>query len=56
MPTASVGWLDYIAASPAGNLLALGGTSGLQVFYFINRRILRPASFAFDNRDVAVDR
>jgi hypothetical protein len=34
MPTASVGWLDYIAASPAGNLLALGGTSGLQVFYF----------------------
>ena len=34
MPTASVGWLDYIAASPAGNLLALGGTSGLQVFHF----------------------
>ena len=34
MPTALVGWLDSIAASPAGNLLALGGTSGLQVFHF----------------------
>jgi len=42
MPTASVGWLDYIAASPAGNLLALGGTSGLQVFHFNGSNPITP--------------
>ena len=42
MPTASVGWLDSIAASPAGNLLALGGTSGLQVFHFNGANPITP--------------
>ena len=42
MPTASVGWLDSIAASPAGNLLALGGQSGLQVFHFNGSNPITP--------------
>lgn len=42
MPTAAVGWLDSIVASPAGNLLALGGTSGLQVFHFNGSNPITP--------------
>jgi len=34
MPKAAVGTVHQMTASPAGNLLALGGTSGLQVFHF----------------------
>jgi WD40 repeat protein len=34
MPYTSVGWVNVVAASPAGNLLAVGGASGLQVFHF----------------------
>ncbi len=34
MPTSSVGNVNNTVASPAGNLVALAGTSGLQVFHF----------------------
>src|SRR5258708_4281217 len=34
MPTAAVGLPESMAASPAGNLLAVGGASGLQGFHF----------------------
>jgi len=34
MPTASVGYTHRLLASPAGNLLAVAGDKGLQVFYF----------------------
>jgi hypothetical protein len=34
MPTAAVGWLNDIVASPSGNLLAVAGSGGLQVFHF----------------------
>jgi hypothetical protein len=42
MPTASVGWLNDMKTSPAGNLLALGGTSGLQVFHFNGSNPITP--------------
>src|SRR5258708_19017627 len=42
MPYTSVGWIDYVVASPAGNLLALGGASGLQVFYFNGSNPITP--------------
>ena len=34
MPTAAVGLPEAMTASPAGNLLAVGGSTGLQVFHF----------------------
>ena len=34
MPTASVGYTHRLLASPAGNLLAVAGDGGLQVFHF----------------------
>ena len=42
MPTAAVGLPESMAASPAGNLLALGGASGLQVFYFNGSNPITP--------------
>lgn len=42
MPTAAVGWLNDMKTSPAGNLLALGGTSGLQVFHFNGSNPITP--------------
>jgi hypothetical protein len=42
MPTAAVDSLDDIVASPTGNLLALGGTSGLQVFHFNGSNQITP--------------
>jgi len=42
MPTAAVGFNDQILASPAGNLLAVGGTSGLQVFHFNGSNPITP--------------
>jgi hypothetical protein len=41
MPTTAVGF-GRMAASPVGNLLALGGTSGLQVFYFNGSNPITP--------------
>jgi hypothetical protein len=41
MPTTAVGF-GRMAASPAGKLLALGGTSGLQVFYFNGSNPITP--------------
>jgi len=34
MPVVAVGNVNYLQASPAGNLLAVGGQNGLQVFHF----------------------
>ncbi len=34
MPTTAVGTVHQLMASPAGNLLAIGGSGGLQVFHF----------------------
>ena len=34
MVTSEVGWVDNMKISPGGHLLAVGGTSGLQVFFF----------------------
>jgi hypothetical protein len=34
MVTSEVGNLNQMVASPAGNLLAVGGSAGLQVFFF----------------------
>lgn len=42
MPYTSVGWINYLLASPAGNLLAVGGMGGLQVFYFNGSNPITP--------------
>jgi hypothetical protein len=42
MPAAAVGDAYQLLASPAGNLLAVGGTSGLQVFYFNGSNPITP--------------
>jgi hypothetical protein len=42
MPTAAVGDVNNTVASPAGNLLALAGTSGLQVFHFNGSNPITP--------------
>jgi hypothetical protein len=34
MPTSEVGWLNDMKLNPAGNLLAVAGSSGLQIFFF----------------------
>lgn len=42
MPTSAVGDVNNTVASPAGNLLALAGTSGLQVFHFNGSNPITP--------------
>jgi len=42
MPTAAVGTVHEMVASPAGNLLAIGGSSGLQVFHFNGSNPITP--------------
>ncbi len=42
MPKAAVGDLHQMATSPAGNLLAIGGQSGLQVFHFNGSNPITP--------------
>jgi len=42
MPTSTAGDINDMEASPAGNLLALGGTSGLQIFHFNGSNPIRP--------------
>jgi len=42
MPSAAVGTVHDMVASPAGNLLALGGSSGLQVFHFNGSNPITP--------------
>jgi len=34
MVTSEVGWVDDMTISPGGHILAVGGTSGMQVFFF----------------------
>ena len=42
MPTAAVGSVNNMLASPKGNLLAIGGSSGLQVFHFNGSNPITP--------------
>ena len=42
MPTAAVGTVNNMVSSPAGNLLALAGSSGLQVFHFNGSNPITP--------------
>jgi hypothetical protein len=42
MPTTAVGTVHQMMASPAGNLLAIGGSSGLQVFHFNGSNPITP--------------
>jgi hypothetical protein len=42
MPTSEVGWINDMEANPAGNLLAVGGASGLQVFFFNGSKQITP--------------
>jgi hypothetical protein len=42
MPTAAVGTVHQMVASPAGNLLAIGGSSGLQIFHFNDSNPITP--------------
>ena len=44
MPTTEVGWINEngLLASPAGNLLAVAGTSGLQIFFFNGNKQITP--------------
>lgn len=61
MPTAAVGYVESMTASPAGNLLAVGGTSGLQIFHFNGSNPITPytgllathelAYLSWDNHD-----
>src|ERR1051325_5910085 len=42
MPTTAVGTVHQMMASPAGNLLAIGGSSGLQIFHFNGSNPITP--------------
>ncbi len=42
MPTSEVGAVNDIKINPAGNLLAVGGSSGLQVFFFNGSKPITP--------------
>lgn len=46
MPTTEVGWMNQnnldMAASPAGNLLAVSGENGLQIFFFNGSKQITP--------------
>lgn len=42
MPTTEVGSITGMEANPSGNLLAVGGSSGLQIFYFNGSKQITP--------------
>ena len=42
MPTAAVGTVHGMVASPTGNLLAIGGSNGLQIFHFNGSNPITP--------------